>query len=158
MTRELVDFELVLDTARLPEPLNRIRGQFLADVMADRARESSSIYFAPWAAAVKTVGMNGPKQIKFNLRRPNVLPVSLLQVPVDGSWFGGPPKSPTGDYRRDVVEDELVRYVLSGEPKTAAQPREIVETRCESAMQGVNLLLQGEIDVLDQLFPADAGP
>ncbi len=149
-------FELNLDTAKLPEPLNQVRGQFLADVMADRARESSPTYFAPWAAAVRTVGMNGPKQVSFNLRRPNVLPTSLLQVPVDGSWFGGEIGSPTGQYRRDSIEEDQVRYVLSGEPITPTQPREIVEVRCESAAEGVNLLLQGEIDVLDQLFPADA--
>jgi ABC-type transport system substrate-binding protein len=151
-----MQFELNLDTGRLPEPLNQVRVQLLADVIADRARESSPTYFAPWAAAVKTVGMNGPKQVKFNLRRPNVLPVSLLQVPVDGSWFGGEVGSPTGEYRRESIEDDRVRYVLSGPPITPTQPREIVEIRCESAAQGVNLLLQGEIDVLDQLFPADA--
>jgi len=149
-------FELNLDTEKLPPPLNRVRGQYLADVMAARAMQSSATYFSPWAAAVHTVGMNGPKQVTFNLRRPNVLPISLLQVPIDGSWFGGKPGSPTGDYRRDVVEDQLVRYVLSGEPRSPTQPREIVEIRCDSAADGVNLLLQGEIDVLDQLFPADA--
>ena len=75
---------------------------------------------------------------------------------MDGSWFGGEPKSPTGDYRRGSVEDDLVRYVLSGEPKVATQPREIVEIRSASASDGVSALLQGRIDVLDQLFPADA--
>ena len=85
-----------------------------------------------------------------------MLPICLLQIPVDGSWFGGEPHSPTGDYRRDVVEEGMVRYVLSGQPKTPTQPREIVEIRSNSAADAVNLLLQGEVDVLDQLFPADA--
>ena len=75
---------------------------------------------------------------------------------MDGSWFGGEPLSPTGDYRRQAVGEDEVRYVLSGEPKTETQPREIVELRCGSAADAVNLLLQGEVDVLDQLFPADA--
>ena len=151
-----MNFELNLDTESLPPPLDQIRGQLLADVLAGRTIEGTPSYFAPWAAAVQTIGMNGPKQVTFNLHRPNVLPVCLLQVPIDGSWFGGESGSPTGDYRRDVVEDDTVRYVLAGEPATPDQPKEIVEIHCESAAEGVNLLLQGEIDVLDQLFPADA--
>ena len=50
----------------------------------------------------------------------------------------------------------MVRYTLAGEPKTPDQPREIVETRVTSGSAGVSALLQGEVDVLDQLFPADA--
>ena len=100
--------------------------------------------------------MNGPKQVTFNLRRPNVLPQCLLQVPVDGSWFGGRPGSPVGTYRRELVQEDEVRYLLQGEQQTPTQPKEIIEIRCESAAMGVNLLLQGKIDVLDQLFPADA--
>jgi hypothetical protein len=149
-------YDLLLETQTLPEPLNGIQGFFLADVLADRAKPSSSTYFAPWAAAVESIGLKGPQQVTFNLRRPHVLPICLLQIPVDGSWFGGEPMSPTGDYRRDVVEEDEVRYVLSGEPKTPTQPREIVELRTRSAAEGVNLLLQGKVDVLDQLFPADA--
>ena len=149
-------FELNLEPEKLPPPLNRIQGQYVADVMARRAQEESNTYFAPWAAAVQSIGMNGPRQVTFTLRRPNVLPVCLLQVPVDGSWFGGEPNSPTGDYRRASVAERESRYLLIGEPITPTQPKEIVEIRCESAADGVNLLLQGEIDVLDQLFPADA--
>ena len=81
--------------------------------MAERAQLDSPSYFAPWAAAVSAIGLNGPQQVSFDLRRPNVLPICLLQIPVDGSWFGGKPGSPTGDYRVDVVEEETVRYVLS---------------------------------------------
>ena len=156
MTPDRMHYDLLLETQTLPEPLNGIRGFFLADVLADRAKPDAPTYFAPWAAAVESIGLKGPQQVTFNLRRPHVLPTCLLQIPVDGSWFGGEPMSPTGDYRRDVVEEDEVRYVLSGEPKTPTQPREIVELRTRSAAEGVNLLLQGKVDVLDQLFPADA--
>ncbi len=156
MSADRMQFDLFLDTDSLPPPLDKITAPFIADVMAARAKQTSDQYFSPWAAAVKAIGLNGPKQIHFSLRRPHVMPISLLQIPVDGSWFGGQPNSPTGDYRRDVVEDRIVRYVLSGAPKTDSQPREIVEIRSDSASEGVSKLLQGEIDVLDQLFPADA--
>ena len=149
-------FDLILQSDDLVPPLDKIQAFYLADIMAERAQPQSKTYFAPWASAVDSIGLEGPKQITFNLRRPHVLPISLLQIPVDGSWFGGEPLSPTGDYRRESVEDELVRYVLSGAPKVPTQPREIVEIRSSSAADGVSALLQGKIDVLDQLFPADA--
>ena len=84
------------------------------------------------------------------------LPSCLLQIPVDGSWFGGEPGSPTGAYRQDIVEGNVARYTLTNEPENKTKPREIVEIRMESASQGVSKLLRGEVDVLDQLFPADA--
>lgn len=151
-----LQFDLLLEPEKLPEPLNRVNGYFLADVLAERARQHSPLYFSPWAAAVETIGMDGPKELRCRLRRPHVLPECLLQVTVDGSWFGGEPGSPTGDYRREVVEGDVTRFTLIGEPETSGQPREIVEIRQRSAAEGVGALLKGEVDVLDQLFPADA--
>ena len=158
MSPDRMEFDLMINPEKLLPPLNRIRGFYLADVIADRARPEKPSYFSPWASAVKSIGLDGPKQVSFKLNRPHVLPTCLLQVPVDGSWFGGEPGSPTGDYVREKLEADakLTRYVLSGEPKTPDQPREIVETRLDSGSDGVSALLQGEVDVLDQLFPADA--
>ncbi|MEM1067413.1 MAG: ABC transporter substrate-binding protein [Planctomycetota bacterium] len=151
-----MNFDMLLKPERLEEPLDQVQGHFIADVLAARAQPSSPYYFAPWAAAVQSIGLDGPDQITFNLRRPNVLPVAFLQIMVDGSWFGGQAGSPTGAYRRDVVEDDLVRYVLTDAPETPTQPREIVEIRTKSGSDAVSMLLQGRVDVLDQLFPADA--
>ncbi len=156
MSADRMQFDLLLEPEKLVPPLDKINSYFLADVMASRAHPGSASYSSPWAAAVRSIALEGPKQVRFSLRRPHVLPICLLQIPVDGSWFGGEPGSPTGDYRRDVVEDNVTRFVLSGTPKTATQPREIVEIRMKSGSEGVSKLLQGEIDVLDQLFPADA--
>ncbi len=157
MSADRMHFDLLLEPENLEPPLDRIQSHFLADVLAMRAQLDSPSYFAPWAAAVESIGLKGPQQVTFNLRRPHVLPICLLQIPVDGSWFGGEPGSPTGDYRRDVVEEIVVRYVLSGEPKTPTQPREIVEIRSASASDGGEpAVCRDEVDVLDQLFPADA--
>lgn len=158
MSPDRMQFDLRLEPQKLQSPLNLIRGFYLADVISDRARPSSPSYFSPWASAVQSVALDGPQQVSFRLNRPHVLPTCLLQIPVDGSWFGGEEGSPTGDYVREAMQDdaEVVRYTLSGEPKTPDQPREIVETRLQSGSKGVSALLQGEVDVLDQLFPADA--
>ncbi|MEM9827275.1 MAG: ABC transporter substrate-binding protein [Planctomycetota bacterium] len=150
------NLELILTPDELAPPLDRIQAVYLADIMANRARMSSETYFAPWASAVRGISIENPKLVTFELRRPNVLPTSLLQIPVDGGWFGDEPGSPTGDYRADVQNDQESRFVLRNKPRVESQPREIVERRLESASDGVSLLLQGEIDVCDQLFPADA--
>ncbi|WP_146459665.1 ABC transporter substrate-binding protein [Rubripirellula tenax] len=158
MSPDRMHFDLLIEPEKIKPPLDGIRGHYLADVMANRAIPTSPEYFAPWAAAVNSIELVGPQQVGFNLRRPHVLPISLLQIPVDGSWFGGQPGSPTGDYQPEAMKDqaEVVRYVLRGAPKTPTQPREIVESRLLSGSDGVAKLLQGEVDVLDQLFPADA--
>lgn len=149
-------FSMLLEPEKLAAPLDGVNGFFVADRLADRVMPSNDVYFSPWAAAVRGIGLDGPKQIDCVLRRPNVLPAALIQMTVDGSWFGGKPNSPTGDYRRDVVDGDEIRYTLVGDQRSATQPREIVEVRTESASEGVAKLLQGEVDVLDQLFPADA--
>lgn len=149
-------FNMYLETERLEEPFSRVDGFFLADRLAERAQIESDIYFSPWAAAVEGIGLSGPRELNCLFRRPNILPSCLLQIRVDGSWFGGEVDSPTGDYKRDLIEDEMVRYVLKGSPRTETQPREIVENRYLTATDAVAALVQGEVDVIDQLFPADA--
>ncbi len=151
-----MQFDMLLEPERLPEPLNRVDAFHVADVLAERARSDSPYHFSPWAAAIDAIGLDGPKEIRCRLRRPNLLPAALLQVTVDGSWFGGEPESPTGDYRHDGAEGNLTRYVLTDAPKTESQPRELVENRYESATTAVAALLKGEVDVVDQLFPSDA--
>ncbi|MGB7345372.1 MAG: ABC transporter substrate-binding protein [Pirellulaceae bacterium] len=149
-------FDLFLEHEKLPSPLNSINAFFLADIMSSRAQSDKEVYFPPWAASVVGIGLDGPKHVECNLRRPHVLPESLLQLTVDASWFGGEKGAPTGDYRRDVVEGNVARFTLADKPKVLTKPREIVEIRVDSASEAVNMLLQGELDVVDQLFPADA--
>ena len=156
VSSDRLNLDLYLTPEKLSPPLNKVNGFDVADILASRVQEDSPLYFSPWAASVVGIGLIGPQQIHCDLRRPHVLPSSLLQIKVDGSWFGGEPDSPTGDYRRDVVEGETTRYVLVNKPKNPTKPREIVETRMTSASEAVSKLLKGEVDVLDQLFPADA--
>lgn len=152
--------ELTIDTAKLPAPLNRIEVDFLADQLALRANRESDTYFSPWAASVIGIGIDGPQRVECVLRRPHVLPTCLLQINVDASWFGGEKGGATGDYYTDVVDDNETRFMLTEDARRASRdeskPREIVEVRCGSGSDAVSKLLSGEIDVLDQLFPADA--
>ena len=149
-------FSLFINPDRLAPPLDTVEGFRLADRLAARTDPEDPTYYSAWAAALQSIELVGPQQVNCQLRRPSVLPAAMLQLTVDGQWFGGQPGEPTGDYRRDVVEGDVVRYTLRGEPRNETQIREIVEQRTESAADGVEMLLRGEVDVLDQLFPADA--
>ncbi|MEM6688358.1 MAG: ABC transporter substrate-binding protein [Planctomycetota bacterium] len=153
-----LEFDLRIEPQRLDPPLNQIDGVRIADTLANRASLSADDYFAPWAAVVETIQLQSPTQVSFNLRRPHVLPTCLLQVLVDGSWFGGKPGSTTGDYAVGLYIEETgeTKFDLKSKPKTPDQPREILETRMRSGTKAVNMLLRGEIDMIDQLFPADA--
>ncbi|MCA9135966.1 MAG: hypothetical protein KDB00_04385 [Planctomycetales bacterium] len=159
-TPDRLGMELTLDTAKLPKPLNRIEVDFLADQLAKRATPESEIYFSPWAAAVTGIGITGPQRVECVLRRPHVLPNCLLQINVDASWFGGEKGGVTGDYFTETVNDQETRFMLTEDARLTSgdsgKPREIVEVRCASGSDAVSKLLSGEIDVLDQLFPADA--
>ncbi|MCC9599346.1 ABC transporter substrate-binding protein [Stieleria sp. JC731] len=152
--------DLNLNTDKLASPLNQIEVDVLADRLAQRALPESETYFSPWAASVLGIGIEGPKQVKCMLRRPHVLPTCLLQLNVDASWFGGEVGGPTGDYRVDAVDENETRFMLTEEARRGntddSKPREIVEVRCDSGSDAVSKLLSGEVDVLDQLFPADA--
>ena len=151
-----MELDLFLEPEKLRPPLDKANGFFVADVLAARAKLDSPYYYSPWAAAIDSIGLDGPKHVKCLLRRPHVLPNCLLQITVDGSWLGGEKGSPTGDYRNESVSDDEARFVLVKKPETDTKPREIVEVRCESGNDAVSKLVQGRVDVLDQLFPADA--
>lgn len=159
-TPDRLSLDLILETAKLPDPLNKIEVDFLADQITHRALSQSDTYFSPWAAAVEGIGIDGPRRVRCLLRRPHVLPTCLLQLNVDASWFGGEPGGPTGDYSVDTVNEKETRFMLTEQARQANvddnKPREIVEVRCESGSDAVSKLLSGEVDVLDQLFPADA--
>lgn len=60
-------FDLILQPNNLVPPLDKIEAFYLADVMANRAKPQSDTYFAPWASAVESIGLQGPQQVTFNL-------------------------------------------------------------------------------------------
>lgn len=154
-----LELNLEFRPERLAGPLTAITSFAVADRLTSLALRDSSDYRPAWAGAVDTMAVPGPKRLDIFLRRPHVLPQSLLQVKVDGSWVGLPENSPTGAYAPadDQYEEGVSRYLLAenlaGE---GGRPREIAEVQQHDAADGVASLLRGDLDVLDHLFPADA--
>ncbi len=147
---------LVLRAEKMRPPLDRIDSQVIADLLTKRAQFGNEFYSGPWAASVESILLNGPQEISCLLKRPHILPISLLQVRIDGETIGLGPGEPTGVYRQASEEGGEVRFKLTGEPVTLTQPREVVELKMATAGEAIAQLLRGEVDVIDHLFPADA--
>ena len=69
MSADRMEFDLFLETNDLKPPLDKIRAYFLADVMAARTKSDSPFYFSPWAAAVKSISLLGPQQVRSGAAR-----------------------------------------------------------------------------------------
>lgn len=151
-----------------------INGYDLAQILGARATPGTDNYDASWAAIVQSVATPGPTTIQIRLQRPHVLPYALLQFCLPDSREA--PSPLPGHYQLQDTEDEETSFVLrkpnapnaslTGTSATSTrapstnvqgdQAVEIIEVFYDDPKAAINDLLRGEIDVLDQLYPADA--
>lgn len=132
----------------------------LSQELLARADPEHKSYDPSWAAIFESVSaMNEDStltenQLMVTLNRPNVLPHALLQwiLPKDSGSNGSLP----GDYDLTYSDPGESAFKIRPEVEKLGQPIEVVEIFYEDPKEAVNDLLQGEIDVLDQLYPADA--
>ncbi len=125
----------------------------LSQILLERADPHHANYDASWAAIFDSVTVNSTKQITVKLKRPNVLPHALLQWSLPENDFHG---SLPGRYQLGAIDASETSYTIRGAKPTNGQPLEIVEIFYDDPKRAVNDLLHGELDVLDQLYPADA--
>ncbi|MEZ6088967.1 MAG: ABC transporter substrate-binding protein [Pirellulaceae bacterium] len=145
-----------IDFNNLPPTLSTANSFNVSELLMNRARVEHPDYYEPWAALLDRIEIPTLSKVTAYLTRPHVVPVALLQRKIDGGVFEGEAGSPTGSYRFDVQEDGVTRYIYSGDNLMKDQPKEIVEIELADSSDAVSGLLQGELDVVDQLFPADA--
>jgi tetratricopeptide (TPR) repeat protein len=126
----------------------------LAQTLLQRAEPGHADYDPSWAAILESIQVSSADQVVVALKRPNVLPHALLQwtLPESEGVAGSLP----GSYRHSVVDDVETRYLLRDDVERHGQPVEIIEIFYSNPKLAVNDLLRGEIDMLDQVFPADA--
>ncbi len=136
-----------------PNPQATLDAFGLSQILLERADISKPAYDASWSAILESVTVNSPHQVTIKLKRPNVLPHALLQWALpDNSIHGTLP----GQYKLGGADTIETSYVIRGATPTNSQPIEIVEVFYDDPKLAVNDLLRGELDVLDQLYPADA--
>lgn len=160
LTPDRMQLQLELRPDRLQGVLSGVDSFTIADRVTARVLRDSETYSTDWASTMESVSVPGPLALDVFMRRPHVLPHSLLQIKVDGSWAGFPEGTPTGDYTLapvDPKEENIRRYLLAKtETDPGTRPREIVEIQQDDASDAVAALLRGDLDVIDHLFPADA--
>jgi tetratricopeptide (TPR) repeat protein len=136
-----------------PEAIGIMPPTALAQQLLLRATPGHPAYDASWGAIVKSVSVPGAAQVLVELQRPNVLPHALLQYTL---------RDPEGNellpgvYQPGSADDVENSYLIRERTEGALQPVEIVERFYADPKEAFNDLLRGEIDVLDQLYPADA--
>ncbi|MCA9128068.1 MAG: hypothetical protein KDB22_13325 [Planctomycetales bacterium] len=130
----------------------------LGQLLVDRANVDHQLYDPSWAAIFHSVSVPSAKSVIVQLRRPNVLPYALMQWmqrAIEDSASQSEDLLP-GAYVEEPVEEREAAFRLQSSSRKDGQPVEIVEVFYEDPKAAVNDLLRGEIDVLDQLYPADA--
>jgi tetratricopeptide (TPR) repeat protein len=143
--------ELVLSLEPNAQPTLEAFG--LSQILLERANPRHQNYDASWAAILDSVTVNSAKQVTIKLKRPNVLPHALVQWALPGNCLHG---TLPGRYQLGEVDTKETSYTIRGAKPTNGQPLEIVEVFYDDPKRAVNDLLRGELDVLDQLYPADA--
>ncbi len=141
---------LSLDS-NVPSQLNAFG---LAQVLLGRADPTHADYDPSWASIFQSVSIPSSSQVLVQLKRPNVLPNALLQ------WTTADASEGTsllpGPYALNMRGDREVSFELRDATAKSGLPLEIIEVFYDDPKQAVNDLLRGDIDVLDQVYPADA--
>lgn len=127
----------------------------LSQMLQDRALPAADDYDPAWAAIFKSVASPKPHQVAVQLRRPNVLPQALLQWSVSPASADGQSVL-HGDYLLAERESDETAFTLRPELSQNGQPLEVIEVFYADPQQAINDLLRGSIEVLDQVYPADA--
>ena len=126
----------------------------LSQAFLDRATAGNSKYSPSWASIVDSVSVFGPERLKLKLRRPHVLPQALMQWEMNNK---GTVQISKSKYKLKSSEPGLRRFEWADtNPPADYQPKEIQEILYSDPEKAISDLRRGEIEVIDQLFPADA--
>jgi len=143
----------VLASARAP-----LSGYDVARHLLDLADPASPFYQPPWARLVEKVQVKGVNRVEASLRMPHILPEAFLQTSyLRDANLGQPGVRGSGPYFVLSRTDEITRYSKNddypqGRP---GQPSEVMERFYKDPQRAILALQRGEVDVLDQVFPAD---
>ena len=135
---------------------NELTGIQVAQLMLLWADGSSPWSDPIWMGLVGRVGTEGLMKTVAGLQRPFLRPQAALDIPcsllpTEGlrkNWRVYDLASNSDDQSQFTINPE---YVLA----TATQPRELIEQRFDTPQQGLRALRNGQIDLIDRVFPAD---
>ncbi len=126
--------------------------------LLDLADPASPFYQPPWARLVNTVQVRGVSRVDASLRLPHILPEAFLQTSyLRDANLGQPGVKGSGPYFMLSRTNEITRYSKNDGYALAepGQPAEVMERFYTDPQRALLALQRGEVDVLDQVFPAD---
>lgn len=126
--------------------------------LLELADTASPFYQPPWARLVDTVQVRGGNRVEANLRMPHILPEAFLQTSyMRDANLGQPGVKGSGPYYLLSRQDTITRFSKNEDYPLAqaGQPAEVMERFYSDPQRAILALHRGEVDVLDQVFPAD---
>ncbi|MBL8868334.1 MAG: hypothetical protein JNK90_01015 [Planctomycetaceae bacterium] len=134
---------------------------WVAQWVASRANPEASNYLPSWAAIFRDAVVTSPGSLEVRLQNPHVLPQALMQWPFPPELFEVLSEEERlkvqTTYAPGPVDERTNAYIFRDTGKrTDKQPVEITEVYYSNPIDARNDLLRGEIDAIDQIFPADA--
>jgi ABC-type transport system substrate-binding protein len=135
-----------------------LTGYDVARHLLDLADPASPFYQPPWARLVNTVQVRGVNRAEASLRMPHILPEAFLQTSyLRDANLGKPGIKGSGPYYLLSRKGEITRFSKNDDYPLArpGQPAEVMERFYSDPQRALLALQRGEVDVLDQVFPAD---
>ncbi|MCA9223002.1 MAG: hypothetical protein KDA71_21940 [Planctomycetales bacterium] len=126
--------------------------------LIDLATIGNSDYTPSWASLVSGVQVSNVFDVYADFRRPHVLPQAMLLTRFSDQVSSPESMDGSGSYYLGGKAENEQQFLLKPNDPFArpGQPKEIVERYFASAEEAKQALMRGDIDVLDQLYPADA--
>lgn len=153
---------LVLDESQL-QGAAAITSHDVARRLLALANPQDVSYSPVWGSLLQSVSVPDLRRVRIELRRPHVLPESLLQSELAGQAgeFGAEKASQAasnGSYIMAETNEKAVHFLANPAipRRKPTQPKEIIERLYNQPDKAIAALKRGEIDILDRLYPADA--
>jgi ABC-type transport system substrate-binding protein len=153
-----VRLTFTIDEKALTSDRNPFSGFDVSKHLLEIADPASPFYQPPWARLVETVQVRGVNRVEANLRMPHILPEAFLQTSyMRDANLGQPGVKGSGPYYLLSRKDAITRFSKNENYPLAQpdQPAEVMERFYTDPQRALLALQRGEVDVLDQVFPAD---
>ncbi|MBB76825.1 MAG: hypothetical protein CMJ75_20155 [Planctomycetaceae bacterium] len=136
---------------------SKLTAYSLSQRLRNMADPTHAEYVSHWGSLLEKVSVLDVFRLRIDLRRPHVLPESMLQVPVFPEDMEQRPIA-DGPYRVAESTPQEMRFLANKnyELGSGRQPAEILEIYYDDRDKALAALQNGLIDVLDQISPADA--
>jgi ABC-type transport system substrate-binding protein len=135
-----------------------LSGYDVARHLLDLADPASPFYQPPWARLADTIQVRSVSRVEANLRMPHILPEAFLQTSyLRDANLGQPGVKGSGPYFLLSRNENITRFSKNEDYPLAlpGQPAEVMERFYSDPQRALLALQRGEVDVLDQVFPAD---